>query len=441
MRPVNVRVGHQYYLVVAYLRYVELALFFPYPGAQDGYRGADLLVREHLVKPGLLDVKYFSLEGQNGLVVPVPRLFRGPARRFPLDYVEFAFLGVALLAVGKLPGKRPGLERAFSSGKLLRLSRSVPRSRGLYRLFHYALGNGGIFLKEHPQLFVQQRLDDTPYGSVSELGLGLALKLRVRDLNAHNRHQAFPHVFPGDGHLEVLEKVLLLGVLVYGSRKGGAESREMGSALDVVYVVRVAEYRFPVSVVILEGDFNRGRVPLPRNVDHLGVKRLSVLVELLNESDDSSLVEKLLGSVCPLVVKRDPEALVEKGELPYPVGQYVVIELGDLEYPGIGLEMNLGPAFFRFPGVLEILEGLSLLVFLVPDLPFSPDLYREAFGKRVYNRDADAVETARDPVDLAVELSPGVKHGHHDLNGRFSRLLMDVDRNPPSVVFNRNALV
>ena len=310
MRAVHVGVGHEDYLLVADPGYVELPLPFPYPGAENGDGGSYLLVGEHLVEPGLLHVEDLSLERQDGLVRPVPGLLGGTARRFSLDYVELAFGRVPFLAVGQLSGKGAGFEGAFSPGELLCLSRGVSRPRGVYGLFHYAPCDLGVFLEKRPELLVQQGFHRAPHRGVAELGLGLALELRIGNLHAHHRHEPLPHVLSGERHLEVLQEVLLLGVLVYGPGERSAEPRKMGSPLDVVYVVGVAEDGFPVGVVVLKGHFHGGGIPLAPHVDRLGVKRLSVLVELLYEGDYPALVEKLLLPVRPLVNQGDPKSPV-----------------------------------------------------------------------------------------------------------------------------------
>ena len=103
--------------------------------------------------------------------------------------------------------------------------------------------------------------------------------------------------------------------------------------------------------------------------------------------------------------------------------------------------MYPGSALVGLSSVFEILFCLPLLVLLKPHLPLAPDLHRQVLGKGVHHRDPDPVESAGDPVDLAVELSAGVKHGHHDLHGGLSRLVVNVDRNSPSVVLHRYAFV
>jgi hypothetical protein len=58
----------------------------------------------------------------------------------------------------------------------------------------------------------------------------------------------------------------------------------------------------------------------------------------------------------------------------------------------------------------------------------------EQLGQRVDHRDADAVQPAGDRVGLRVELAAGVQDGEHDLEGRATLLLVQVDRDPGAVV-------
>ena len=57
-----------------------------------------------------------------------------------------------------------------------------------------------------------------------------------------------------------------------------------------------------------------------------------------------------------------------------------------------------------------------------------------ARGERVDDRDADAVQAARDLVGVLVELTAGMELGHDDLGRRDAFLLLDVDRDAAAVV-------
>ena len=62
----------------------------------------------------------------------------------------------------------------------------------------------------------------------------------------------------------------------------------------------------------------------------------------------------------------------------------------------------------------------ALLVALGPHLAAAPDLDLEPLAERVDDRDADAVQTARDLVGRVLELAAGVQDGQHDLGRRLA---------------------
>src|SRR5207247_1580727 len=79
----------------------------------------------------------------------------------------------------------------------------------------------------------------------------------------------------------------------------------------------------------------------------------------------------------------------------------------------------------------------TALVALRPLLALAPDLDLEPLAERVDDRDADAVEAARHLVHGVLELSARVEDRQDDLRGGLAALLVDIDRDPASVVAHR----
>ena len=71
----------------------------------------------------------------------------------------------------------------------------------------------------------------------------------------------------------------------------------------------------------------------------------------------------------------------------------------------------------------------------------APDRELEPAGKRVDDRDADAVQAAGDLVGVLVEFSAGMELGHDDFGGRHAFALVDVDRYAAAVVAHRAGAV
>ena len=77
---------------------------------------------------------------------------------------------------------------------------------------------------------------------------------------------------------------------------------------------------------------------------------------------------------------------------------------------------------------------IAALVALAPHVAVAADLEVERLGERVHDRDADAVQPARDLVARAAELSARVKLGENDLCGRQPDAVHDRDGDAAAVV-------
>ena len=106
----------------------------PMPAAERDDQRLDLLVREHLVEPRLLDVQDLALERQDRLVAAVASLLRGAAGRIALDDVELGPVLVALGAVRELAREAGARQHALAADHLARLAGSLARGRGIHRL-------------------------------------------------------------------------------------------------------------------------------------------------------------------------------------------------------------------------------------------------------------------------------------------------------------------
>ena len=191
MGAVHVGVGHDDDPVVAQLREVEALAD---AGAEGDDQRPDVLAREDLVEPRLLDVEELAAERQDRLEAAIAALLGGAAGRVALDEVELAAGRVPLLAVGELAREGHPVERALADDEVARLAGRLARAgrgqallddpptvgRVLVEVLAEAVGDGGLDLA----------LDL----GVAELGLGLALELRVGQLDADDRGQALADV-------------------------------------------------------------------------------------------------------------------------------------------------------------------------------------------------------------------------------------------------------
>ena len=204
---VHVGVGHEDDFAVANLGGIEV--LFRDAGAERGDHGADLFVGQHLVVACFFDVQNFSLEREDGLEAAVAALFGGAAGGFALDQEQLAAVGIALGAVGELAGESAAIERAFAAREVAGFARGFAGAGGVDRLVDDLAGDGRVLLEEGAQPLVDEGLHDA--GDIGiQLALGLSFELRLRQLHADDRDQAFADVVAGQVFFYVLEQAHLL---------------------------------------------------------------------------------------------------------------------------------------------------------------------------------------------------------------------------------------
>ena len=404
-----------------------------YADPECGDDGLELVVAQHRVDTGLLHVERLPPERQDGLEGLVAARLGRTAGRIALDEVDLAGHGILQGAVGQLAGQRGVLQRALPAGQLPRLAGGVAGNRRLDAFLDDLLRRGRMFFQVRGKAVADHRLHHAADIAVAELLLGLALELGIGYDHAHDGGDAFPRVVAGYGHLEVLQQVVPLGVVVDGSGEGRLEAHEVEAALRRAHGVGVGEDVLLVAVVVLKGDVDLVAVPFLADPDGVMDGGL-VLVQVLDELDDAAPVLEN-GRFAPgPVVQLDAHVAVQEGQLAEAVGDVVEIELRRVEDLVVGLEGDGRPVLLRLPPDLEVAGGDALLVTLVIDLPVPAHLHDEPFRQGVDHGHAHAVQAARYLVGLVVELPAGVEHGHDDFHGRPVLRGVRLDRYAAAVV-------
>ncbi len=143
----------------------------------------------------------------------------------------------------------------------------------------------------------------------------------------------------------------LLPDAVDGPRQRGPEPGQMRAAIHRIDVVREAEDRLRVAVVVLQRDFHIHAVALGLPCNRLVVQHLLAAVQVLDELRNAAGVFE----ICPLrlarlrigralIGQRDLQSLVQKGQLPQPLRQRVVVVFGDGEDRLVRQKVDFGPA-------------------------------------------------------------------------------------------------
>jgi len=80
----------------------------------------------------------------------------------------------------------------------------------------------------------------------------------------------------------------------------------------------------------------------------------------------------------------------------------------------VRMEVHFGPAPFGLSDHRQRSHGVAVAEFHRMRLTVAADCKLEQVGKRIDNRDANAVQPAGNLVAVTVELAAGVQYGHHD---------------------------
>src|SRR3989441_538842 len=436
---VHVGVGHQDDLVVAQLR--EVAVVRADAGAHGRDEQPDFVVGQDLVVARLLRVDDLAAQGQHGLRLAVAALLGRAAGRVALDQEQLAVLRVPLRAVGQLGGQALVVTPALAR-QLPGLAGGFSRLSGAHALVDDLARGRRVFLEGLGQLLVHDLLHQPLEVGVAELGLRLALELRFGQPHGDDRAEALADVVAGHPALEGLEVAVLLRVRRELARERRAEAREVRAALARVDVVGEGEHALLVAVVVLQRDLDLDVALLALEEHHLGVDGRLVLVQVLDELDDAALEEKRVAPAVVLVLDDDLQPAVQERQLAQPVRERIERELADLEDRRVRLESDDGAVLGRLLARRQGPGGHpALLVTLGPHLAAAADLDVEPLAEGVDDRDADAVQAARDLVGRVLELAAGVQHGQHDFRRRLARLLVGVDGDPAAVVADGDRIV
>ena len=96
---------------------------------------------------------------------------------------------------------------------------------------------------------------------------------------------------------------------------------------------------------------------------------------------------------------------------------------------------------FALADDLHVARRLAALELLAVDLAVAAHLGDQPLGERVHDRDADAVQAARDLVAVAAELAAGVKLRQDDRQRGHALVLHHVDRDARAPVADRDGVV
>jgi len=159
----------------------------------------------------------------------------------------------------------------------------------------------------------------------------------------------------------------------------------MRAALFGMDIVGVTHDEFAVTVVVLNGDFDRAVALFLFEIDGLAEENLFIFVHVFHEVQNAALVAELveLGFFFPLVADGNGQSFIQIRQLAQAHFQIFVIENERFENFPVGIERDLCPRnvrltddrkrFLRYAAIKNLLINISVLI----DFHFQP------FGERV----------------------------------------------------------
>ena len=284
-------------LVVAALVDVELVAE---AGADGRDERLDLVVLEHLVDAGPLDVEDLAPDGQDRLRRRVAGLHGGAAGGVALDDEQLALLAVLRRAVLELVGHAGAVEQRLvrtTSRAFLAAARAWAAAMPLRTIL---LASVGFSSSQSPSFSLVARCTSVFMVVLPSLALVWPSNCGSRSRTEMMAGDALADVLAREVGVLLLEQALGPGVLVDRGGERRLEALDVGAALDRVDAVGEAvDAVGVVARVPLERDLDLGVSSAVGEVADLREQALLRLVDVLDEVDDAArvLVDDRLGVV------------------------------------------------------------------------------------------------------------------------------------------------
>ena len=221
----------------------------------------------------------------------------------------------------------------------------------------------------------------------------------------------------------------------------------MCTAFDRIDVVDIRVKVLTIARVVNDGHLNRNAFLLGVDVNHIGNERIAHGILVAHELAQTTFRVKNFTTRVALLVffsligERDGESGIQEGQFAQTIGEDVILIFGGGENFRVGPELLARTALVGLADHFHRVEGMSLFVFLLVDFTIAEHLRKHVRGKRVDARNADTVQTTRHFIRTFVELTAGVEHRHHHLQGTHALFFVHIDGDTASVVLYNDRIV
>ena len=410
-------------------------------GAKRSDDRLELVVAVDLVGTGLFDVQHLAPEGEDGLEAGISTLCGRAACGIALDDVKLGERGIGVVAVAQFIRHLSGFEAGLAADGLAGFSGGLACAVGHHGLVENEFADGGVFLKEFRQLLRDDVADKRAHGGVAELGLCLALELRLGQLDGNDGGQTFAHIVAGD-LVVALDIALFDAVGVEHVCQRPLKALLVHAAFWGMDIVCKRDDVGVERVVILQRDLRRVVSLGAGHIDDLLVDRRFVAVVPADEFADTALVAHGVHAFLFRLVRRF-DALVADGDVQTGVQERLLAHTGmerfvvifqRVEHLGVGLEGDLRAVLVRGADDAHFLGNMAAGEFHLINFPVLADLDLQPLGKGVDDRRAHAVQTAGDLIAPAAEFASCVQDGIDDLKCGLAGLGLNVDGDAAAIV-------
>ena len=217
MSTIHICICHNNNLVVTQLGQIK---FIADTAAESSNHGTDFCVGIDSIQASLFYVENLASDWQNSLETTIPSLLSRTTCRITLYDENLAMLWILNRAICQLTWQAAYLQGILTASQLSSLAGSLSGSGSHNSLVQNLLGNVRMFLKILIKALRNNGIYNASHLRVTQLGFGLALKLRLTNLQADNTGQALTNILTTEISLIILDNIILAGIIVPGSGQG-----------------------------------------------------------------------------------------------------------------------------------------------------------------------------------------------------------------------------